>query len=164
AGCLKPLRILIPEGSMLNPRPRAATVAGNVKTPQCLTAALCGALGVMAASYGTMNNFTFGNDKYQYYETISGGTGAGPGFDGTDTVQAPRTNSRLRDPGVLEWRFPVRIDEHAIRRGSGGAGRWRGGDGATRRVRFLEPMTAAILAGHRRIPPHRMAGRGPRAG
>ncbi len=158
AGCLKPLEVIIPEGSMLNPRPPAATVAGNVETSQCITDALYGALGVMAASYGTMNNFTFGNERYQYYETISGGTGAGPGFDGTDTVQAHMTNSRLTDPEVLEWRYPVRIDGHEIRRGSGGQGRWRGGDGATRRVRFLEPMTAAILAGHRRVPPYGMAG------
>ncbi|HYC38742.1 MAG TPA: hydantoinase B/oxoprolinase family protein [Usitatibacter sp.] len=163
AGCLKPLEVIIPEGSMLNPRPPAATVAGNVETSQCLTDALYGALGVMAASYGTMNNFTFGNERHQYYETISGGTGAGEGFDGTDTVQAHMTNSRLTDPEVLEWRFPVRIDAHEIRRGSGGSGRWRGGDGATRRVRFLEPMTAAILAGHRRIPPYGMAGGSPGA-
>ncbi|HUI99033.1 MAG TPA: hydantoinase B/oxoprolinase family protein [Usitatibacter sp.] len=158
AGCLKPLRVVIPEGSMLNPRAPAATVAGNVETSQCLTDALYGALGVMAASCGTMNNFTFGNDRYQYYETISGGTGAGPGFDGTDTVQSHMTNSRLTDPEVLEWRFPVRIDAHEIRRGSGGRGKWAGGDGATRRVRFLEPMIAAILAGHRRIAPYGMAG------
>ncbi len=158
AGCLKPLTVIIPEGSMLNPRPPAATVAGNVETSQCLTDALYGALGIMAASCGTMNNFTFGNDRYQYYETISGGTGAGPGFDGTDTVQTHMTNSRLTDPEVLEWRFPVRIDGHSIRPGSGGAGKWHGGNGATRRVRFLEPMTAAILAGHRRIPPYGMAG------
>ncbi|MEO5694825.1 MAG: hydantoinase B/oxoprolinase family protein [Usitatibacter sp.] len=158
AGCLKPLTVIIPEGSMLNPHPPAATVAGNVETSQCLTDALYGALGVMAASYGTMNNFTFGNQRYQYYETISGGTGAGDGFNGTDTVQAHMTNSRLTDPEVLEWRFPVRIDSHEIRRGSGGPGKWHGGDGATRRVRFLEPMTAAILAGHRRIPPYGMAG------
>jgi 5-oxoprolinase (ATP-hydrolysing) len=163
AGCLKPLEVVIPEGSMLNPRPPAATVAGNVETSQCLTDALYGALGVMAASYGTMNNFTFGNDRYQYYETISGGTGAGEGFDGTDTVQAHMTNSRLTDPEVLEWRYPVRIDGHEIRKGSGGAGRWRGGNGARRRVRFLEPMTAAILAGHRRIPPYGMAGGSPGA-
>ncbi|HET9653405.1 MAG TPA: hydantoinase B/oxoprolinase family protein [Usitatibacter sp.] len=161
AGCLKPIEIVIPEGSMLNPRPPAATVAGNVETSQCITDALYGALGVMAASYGTMNNFTFGNDRYQYYETISGGTGAGEGFDGTDTVQAHMTNSRLTDPEVLEWRFPVRIEEHSIRGGSGGAGRWHGGNGATRRVRFLEAMTAAILAGHRRIPPYGMAGGSP---
>jgi 5-oxoprolinase (ATP-hydrolysing) len=163
AGCLKPLEVIIPEGSMLNPHPPAATVAGNVETSQCITDALYGALGVMAASYGTMNNFTFGNERYQYYETISGGTGAGPGFNGTDTVQAHMTNSRLTDPEVLEWRFPVRIDGHEIRRGSGGAGKWHGGNGATRRVRFLEPMTAAILAGHRRVPPYGMAGGAPGA-
>ena len=158
SGCLKPLNVIIPERSMLNPQPPAATVAGNVETSQCITDAIYGALGVMAASYGTMNNFTFGNDRYQYYETISGGTGAGDGFDGTDTVQAHMTNSRLTDPEVLEWRYPVRIDGHEIRRGSGGAGKWHGGNGATRRVRFLEPMTAAILAGHRRVPPYGMAG------
>jgi 5-oxoprolinase (ATP-hydrolysing) len=158
AGCLKPLEVRIPEGSMLNPRPPAATVAGNVETSQCITDALYGALGVMAASYGTMNNFTFGNERYQYYETVSGGTGAGPGFPGTDTVQAHMTNSRLTDPEVLEWRFPVRVDAHSIRAGSGGRGRWNGGNGATRRIRFLEPMTAAILAGHRRVPPYGMAG------
>ena len=161
AGCLKPLEVRIPPGSMLNPRPPAATVAGNVETSQCITDALYGALGVMAASYGTMNNFTFGNDRHQYYETISGGTGAGPGFDGTDTVQAHMTNSRLTDPEVLEWRYPVRVDAHIIRAGSGGGGKWRGGNGATRRIRFLEPMTAAILAGHRRIPPYGMAGGAP---
>ena len=163
AGCLKPLQVIIPEGSMLNPRPPAATVAGNVETSQCITDALYGALGVMAASYGTMNNFTFGNARYQYYETISGGTGAGDGFDGTDVVQAHMTNSRLTDPEVLEWRFPVRIQRHEIRRGSGGRGRWHGGDGATRRILFLEPMTAAILSGHRRIPPYGMAGGDPGA-
>jgi 5-oxoprolinase (ATP-hydrolysing) len=158
AGCLKPLEVIIPAGSMLNPRPPAATVAGNVETSQCITDAIYGALGVMAASSGTMNNFTFGNDRYQYYETISGGTGAGEGFNGTDTVQTHMTNSRLTDPEVLEWRYPVRIDAHQIREGSGGAGKWHGGNGATRRVRFLEAMTAAILAGHRRIPPYGMAG------
>jgi len=158
AGCLKPLTIIIPAGSMLNPRPPAATVAGNVETSQCITDALIGALGVMAASYGTMNNVTFGNDTYQYYETVSGGTGAGPDFNGCDTVQAHMTNSRLTDPEILEWRYPVRVDEHSIRRGSGGAGKWCGGNGATRRIRFLQPMTAAILAGHRRIPNFGMAG------
>ncbi|HET7402379.1 MAG TPA: hydantoinase B/oxoprolinase family protein, partial [Usitatibacter sp.] len=127
AGCLKPIEVVIPAGSMLNPHPPAATVAGNVETSQCITDALYGALGVMAASYGTMNNFTFGNERYQYYETISGGTGAGDGFDGTDTVQAHMTNSRLTDPEVLEWRYPVRIEEHSIRAGSGGRGRWHGG-------------------------------------
>ena len=160
AGCLKPLTIIIPDGSMLNPRPPAATVAGNVETSQCITDALIGALQVMAASYGTMNNVTFGNDVYQYYETVSGGTGAGPGFDGCDTVQAHMTNSRLTDPEILEWRYPVRVDEHSIRQGSGGSGKWQGGNGATRRIRFLEPMTAAILAGHRRVPNFGMAGGG----
>ncbi|HUP30959.1 MAG TPA: hydantoinase B/oxoprolinase family protein, partial [Usitatibacter sp.] len=161
AGCLKPLEVIIPPGSMLNPHPPAATVAGNVETSQCLTDALYGALGLMGASYGTMNNFTFGNERYQYYETVSGGTGAGEGFHGTDTVQAHMTNSRLTDPEVLEWRYPVRIDAHTIRPGSGGAGKWHGGNGATRRVRFLEPMTAAILAGHRLVPPYGMAGGSP---
>jgi 5-oxoprolinase (ATP-hydrolysing) len=160
AGCLKPLTIVIPAGSMLNPHPPAATVAGNVETSQCITDALIGALGVMAASYGTMNNFTFGDDRYQYYETVAGGTGAGPGFNGCDAVQAHMTNSRLTDPEVLEWRFPVRVEEHSIRTGSGGDGRWRGGNGAIRKIRFLAPMTAAILAGHRRIPPFGMTGGG----
>ena len=158
AGCLKPLNIVIPPGSMLNPHPPAATVAGNVETSQCITDALYGALGVMAASSGTMNNVTFGNDVVQYYETVSGGTGAGPGFNGCDTVQAHMTNSRMTDPEILEWRYPVRVDEHSIRHGSGGAGKWHGGNGATRRICFLEPMTAAILAGHRRVPNFGVAG------
>jgi 5-oxoprolinase (ATP-hydrolysing) len=168
AGCLKPLQVTIPEGSMLRPRYPAAVVAGNVETSQCITDALYGALGVMAASQGTMNNFTFGNAHFQYYETISGGSGAGVlgvsedglprGFDGTDCVQTHMTNSRLTDPEVLEWRFPVLLERFEIRRGSGGAGRWRGGDGAVRRIRFLEAMTAAILSGHRRIPPYGAAG------
>jgi 5-oxoprolinase (ATP-hydrolysing) len=158
AGCLKPLEVIIPEGSMLRPRYPAAVVAGNVETSQCVTDALYGALGVMAASCGTMNNFTFGDDRVQYYETIAGGSGAGEGFEGADVVQTHMTNSRLTDPEVLEWRFPVLLESFKIRRGSGGAGRWRGGDGAIRRVRFLEPMTAAILSGHRRIAPYGMAG------
>jgi 5-oxoprolinase (ATP-hydrolysing) len=158
AGCLKPLEVIIPEGCMLRPRYPAAVVAGNVETSQCITDALYGALRVLAASQGTMNNFTFGNDRYQYYETVAGGSGAGPGFDGADVVQTHMTNSRLTDPEVLEWRFPVRLESFAIRRGSGGRGRWRGGDGAIRRVRFLEPMTAAILSGHRKVRPHGMAG------
>jgi 5-oxoprolinase (ATP-hydrolysing) len=168
AGCLKPLNVVIPEGSMLRPRYPAAVVAGNVETSQCVTDALYGALGVMAASQGTMNNFTFGNDRHQYYETVAGGSGAGAvrfapdgtpreGFDGTDVVQTHMTNSRLTDPEVLEWRFPVLLESYEIRHGSGGAGRWRGGNGGTRRVRFLEPMTASILSGHRRIPPHGLA-------
>ena len=158
AGCMKPLRVIIPEGCMLNPRYPAAVAAGNVETSQCVTDALYGALGVMGASQGTMNNFTFGNDRYQYYETICGGSGAGEGFNGTDCVHTHMTNTRLTDPEVLEWRYPVRVEEFAVRRGSGGAGRWRGGDGAIRRIRFLEPMTAAILSGHRRVPPYGMAG------
>jgi 5-oxoprolinase (ATP-hydrolysing) len=158
AGCLKPLSIVIPEGSMLAPRYPAAVVAGNVETSQAVTDTLYGALGVLAASQGTMNNFTFGNDTYQYYETISGGAGAGPDFDGASVVQTHMTNSRLTDPEVLEWRFPVRLESFAIRRGSGGAGRHRGGDGGTRRVRFLEPMTAVMLANHRRIAPFGVAG------
>ena len=163
AGCLKPLEVRIPERSMLNPRYPAAVVAGNVETSQCVTDALYGALGVMAASQGTMNNFTFGNQRYQYYETIAGGSGAGPGFDGTDVVQTHMTNSRLTDPEVLEWRFPVLLESFGIRPGSGGAGRHRGGHGAVRRVRFLEPMTAAILSNHRRVAPHGMAGGQPGA-
>jgi len=153
AGCLKPLQIVIPEGSLLSPRYPAAVVAGNVETSQAITDTLYGALGVLAASQGTMNNFTFGNASYQYYETVSGGAGAGPDFDGASVVQTHMTNSRLTDPEVLEWRFPVRLEEYRIRRGSGGAGRHRGGDGGERRVRFLEPMTAVMLANHRRVPP-----------
>jgi 5-oxoprolinase (ATP-hydrolysing) len=161
AGCLKPLRIVNPEGSMLNPRYPAAVVAGNVETSQCITDTLYGALGTMAAAQGTMNNFTFGNDRHQYYETICGGSGAGPDFDGTDAVHTHMTNSRLTDPEVLEWRFPVLIRDFSIRRGSGGRGRHRGGDGVVRRIQFLEPMTAAILSGHRRIPPYGLAGGAP---
>jgi 5-oxoprolinase (ATP-hydrolysing) len=158
AGCLKPLRIVIPEGSMLSPRYPAAVVAGNVETSQAITDTLYGALGVLAAAQGTMNNFTFGNDTYQYYETIAGGAGAGPDFDGASAVQTHMTNSRLTDPEVLEWRFPVRLESFAIRRGSGGAGRHRGGDGAIRRVRFLEAMTAVVLANRRRVAPFGVAG------
>ncbi len=158
AGCLKPLDIVIPEGSMLSPRYPAAVVAGNVETSQAITDTLYGALGVLAASQGTMNNFTFGNDTYQYYETIAGGSGAGPDFDGASVVQTHMTNSRLTDPEVLEWRFPVRLDEFRIRPGSGGAGAHRGGDGGERRVRFLEPMTAVMLANRRRVPPFGLAG------
>lgn len=152
-GCLRPITLRIPEGSMLNPRPPAAVVGGNVETSQCLVDALYGALGLQAASQGTMNNFTFGNGERQYYETLGGGSGAGPGFDGTGPVQTHMTNSRLTDPEVLESRFPVLVEEFSIRRGSGGAGRWRGGDGLRRRVRFLAPMTAAILSNRRRIAP-----------
>ena len=143
---------------MLNPRHPAAVVAGNVETSMCVTNALYGALGVMAASQCTMNNFTFGNDTYQYYETISGGSGAGPGFAGTSVVQTHMTNSRLTDPEVLEFRFPVRLDSYEIRQGSGGNGQWKGGNGGIRRVRFLEDMTASILSNGRRHGAFGMAG------
>jgi 5-oxoprolinase (ATP-hydrolysing) len=158
AGCLKPLEVLVPDGCMLNPAPPAAVVAGNVETSTCVTNALYGALGVMASAQCTMNNFTFGNARHQYYETISGGSGAGPGFDGTSVVQTHMTNSRLTDPEVLEFRFPVRLESYEIRTGSGGAGRWRGGDGGVRRLRFLEPMTAAILSNGREHGAFGMAG------
>jgi 5-oxoprolinase (ATP-hydrolysing) len=161
AGCLKPLKVIIPPGSMLNPHYPASVVSGNVETSTCITNALYGALGVMAASQGTMNNFTFGNARYQYYETISGGSGAGPGFIGTDVVQTNMTNSRLTDPEILEFRFPVRLESYAIRPGSGGAGRWHGGNGGVRKVRFLEPMTAAILSNNRIHAPFGMAGGDP---
>jgi len=163
AGCLKPLKVIVPPGSMLNPRYPASVVSGNVETSTCITNALYGALGVMAASQGTMNNFTFGNEQYQYYETISGGAGAGEGFDGADVVQTNMTNSRLTDPEILEFRFPVRLESYEIRRGSGGAGRWRGGNGGVRKIRFLEPMTAAILSNNRLYPPFGMAGGEPGA-
>ena len=163
AGCLVPLRVIVPEGSMLNPRYPAAVVAGNVETSQIVTDCLYGALGVLAASQGTMNNFTFGNDQHQYYETICGGSGAGPGFDGTDAVQTHMTNSRLTDPEVLEWRFPVRLDSFGIRHGSGGRGAYRGGDGVERRIRFLEPATAVLLANRRRIAPFGVQGGTPAA-
>ncbi|WP_062366695.1 hydantoinase B/oxoprolinase family protein [Variovorax paradoxus] len=149
AGCLKPIEVIVPGGCMLNPLPPAAVVAGNVETSSCVTNALYGALGVMAASQCTMNNFTFGDGEHQYYETISGGSGAGPGFDGTSVVQTHMTNSRLTDPEVLEFRYPVRLESYRLRTGSGGAGRWRGGDGGVRRVRFLAPMTASILSNGR---------------
>ena len=159
AGCLKPIEVVIPEGSMLRPEPPASVVAGNVETSTCITNALIGALGLMGASQCTLNNFTFGNERYQYYETISGGSGAGGefdhqgglvgGFDGTSVVQTHMSNSRLTDPEVLEWRFPVRLESYEIRHGSGGTGRWRGGDGGVRRLRFLEPMTASILSNGR---------------
>jgi 5-oxoprolinase (ATP-hydrolysing) len=160
-GCLRPLDIVIPEGSMLRPRYPAAVVAGNVETSQCIVDALYGALGVMAAAQGTMNNFTFGNARYQYYETICGGSGAGPDFDGADAVHTHMTNSRLTDPEVLEFRFPVLVEEFSIRRRSGGAGRHRGGDGAVRRIKFREAMEASILADRRIVPPFGLAGGAP---
>ena len=168
AGCLKPIKVIIPAGSMLNPDPPASVVAGNVETSTCITNALFGALGVMAAGQCTMNNFTFGNARHQYYETISGGTGAGGlfdqsgqligGFHGASVVQAHMTNSRLTDPEVLEFRFPVLLESYEIRLESGGKGHWHGGDGGVRRVKFLEPMTASILSNGRVVPSFGLAG------
>jgi 5-oxoprolinase (ATP-hydrolysing) len=157
-GCLRPLRIVIPPDSMLSPVYPAAVVAGNVETSQAITGALYAALGAQAEGSGTMNNVTFGNSDHQYYETVGSGSGAGDGFAGASVVQTHMTNSRLTDPEVLEWRFPVFLDEFAVRTGSGGDGRWRGGDGAVRRIRFREPMTVSTLTGHRRVPPYGMAG------
>jgi 5-oxoprolinase (ATP-hydrolysing) len=158
AGCLRPLRIVVPPGSMLDPSPPGAVVAGNVETSQCVVDALYGALGVQAAAQGTMNNFTFGSERYQYYETIAGGSGAGPGYHGASGVQTHMTNSRLTDPEVLERRFPVLLREFSLRSGSGGAGAYCGGDGLVREFEFLEPMTAALLANHRRVRPFGLAG------
>ncbi|HUI62730.1 MAG TPA: hydantoinase B/oxoprolinase family protein [Steroidobacteraceae bacterium] len=157
-GCLEPLEIIIPRGSMLDPAPPAAVAAGNVETSQCIVDALYGALGVLAASQGTMNNLTFGNDRLQYYETIAGGAGAGPGFDGCDAVQTHMTNSRLTDPEILEARFPVLLREFSVRRGSGGNGRYRGGNGTVRRLLFRAPLSGALLANHRRIAPFGLEG------
>ncbi|MFD8775971.1 hydantoinase B/oxoprolinase family protein [Streptomyces sp. NPDC059916] len=162
-GCLRPLRIVVPPGSFLAPEPPAAVVAGNVETSQAITGALYAALGVQAEGSGTMNNVTFGDESHQYYETVASGSGAGDGFHGAPVVQTHMTNSRLTDPEVLEWRLPVLLEEFAVRRGSGGPGRWRGGDGAVRRLRFLEPMTVSTLSQHRRVPPYGMAGGAPGA-
>ncbi len=162
-GCLKPLEIVLPEGSMINPRYPAAVVAGNVETSQAIVDTLLGALGVCAAAQGTMNNITWGNDTHQYYETLCGGEGASEGHHGCSAVHTHMTNSRLTDPEVLEWRYPVRLESFAIRRGSGGDGRWRGGDGVRRALRFLEPMSLSILSGHRRVPPYGLAGGRPGA-
>jgi 5-oxoprolinase (ATP-hydrolysing) len=161
AGCLKPLNVIIPTGCMLNPLPPASVVAGNVETSTCITNALYGALGVMAGGQPTMNNFTFGNDTHQYYETIAGGSGAGDGFNGASVVQAHMTNSRLTDPEVLEFRFPVRLESFEIRENSGGKGRFKGGNGGLRRVKFLEPMTASILSNGRVHPAFGMQGGAP---
>ncbi len=162
-GCLAPLTILVPEGSMLNPRAPAAVIAGNTEVSQAACNALYGALGVLAAGQGTMNNFVWGNESFQNYETIAGGTGAGPGFAGCDAVQSHMTNTRMTDPEILEKRFPVRLERFAIRPGSGGAGRWRGGHGAERILRFLEPVTVTTLCGSRRVPPFGAHGGGPGA-
>jgi 5-oxoprolinase (ATP-hydrolysing) len=163
SGCLHPLKVIIPPGTMLSPEYPAAVAAGNVETSQVVTGALYAALGVMAEGSGTMNNVTFGNDSYQYYETVASGSGAGEGFDGTDVVQTKMTNSRLTDPEVLEWRYPVLLESYRIRPGSGGRGRWRGGHGGVRRLRFGEPMTVTTLTGHRRVPAFGLAGGEPGA-
>ncbi|WP_439154172.1 hydantoinase B/oxoprolinase family protein [Yoonia sp.] len=153
-GCMKPLSLIVPEGTMINPRSPAAVISGNTEVSQAIADTLYGALGVIAGSQGTMNNFVYGNDTYQNYETICGGTGAGPGFDGTSAVHSHMTNTRMTDPEVLETRFPVRVDEFSIREGSGGAGAYLGGNGIVRRLRFLEPMTVTVLSSHRVVPPH----------
>jgi 5-oxoprolinase (ATP-hydrolysing) len=158
AGCLRPIRLVIPKGSMLSPEYPAAVVAGNVEVSQAVTNCLFGALGAMAAAQGTMNNLTFGNDTYQYYETICSGAPAGPGFDGADAVHTHMTNSRLTDPEVLEVRYPVVLEDFHIRRGSGGKGRWSAGDGTSRTVRFMQKMDCALLSGHRRVPPFGLSG------
>ncbi|MYQ42462.1 5-oxoprolinase (ATP-hydrolysing) [Streptomyces sp. LamerLS-316] len=163
SGCLEPLEVRVPEGSMLAPVHPAATVAGNVETSQAVTGALYAALGVQAEGSGTMNNLTFGNDRVQYYETVASGSGAGDGFDGADAVQTHMTNSRLTDPEILEWRYPVLLESFGVREDSGGPGRWHGGRGVERRIRFLEPVTVALLSSHRRVPPYGMAGGGPGA-
>jgi 5-oxoprolinase (ATP-hydrolysing) len=159
-GCLRPITLVVPEGSMLNPRYPAAVVAGNVETSQVVTDALFAACRALAPSQGTMNNFTFGNERYQYYETIAGGAGAGPGFDGASAVQTHMTNSRLTDPEVLETRYPVLVERFAIRRGSGGAGAHRGGDGVERHIRFRDRMRANILSNRREVPPRGIEGGG----
>jgi 5-oxoprolinase (ATP-hydrolysing) len=159
-GCLRPITLIVPEGSMLNPLYPAAVVAGNVETSQVITDCLFAACRALAPSQGTMNNFTFGDEQRQYYETIAGGAGAGPGFDGASAVQTHMTNSRLTDPEILETRLPVLLERFAIRRGSGGEGRHKGGDGVERRIRFLEPMRANILSNRRRVPPRGIEGGG----
>jgi 5-oxoprolinase (ATP-hydrolysing) len=160
AGCLRPLELVLPAASLVNPRHPAAVVAGNVETSQCITDALLAALGACAASQGTMNNLTFGNAEHQYYETICGGCGAGPGFDGASAVHSHMTNSRLTDVEVLERRFPVRIRRFAIRPGTGGSGRFHGGDGVCREIEFLVPMQASILSNRRRTAPFGLDGGG----
>jgi 5-oxoprolinase (ATP-hydrolysing) len=158
AGCLRPINIVIPKHSMLSPEYPAAVVAGNVEVSQAVTNCLFGALGAMAAAQGTMNNLNFGNDKYQYYETICSGSPAGPGFDGTDAVHTHMTNTRLTDPEVLEFRYPVVLEDFHIRPDSGGVGRWKAGNGVRRTIRFLEQMECTILSGHRRVRPFGLAG------
>jgi 5-oxoprolinase (ATP-hydrolysing) len=158
AGCLKPVNLIIGEKSMLSPQYPAAVVAGNVETSQIVTNCLFAALNAMGPSQGTMNNLTFGNAKYQYYETICSGSPAGPGFDGTSGVHVHMTNTRLTDPEILELRYPVLLEEFSIRRGSGGRGRWSAGDGTYRRIRFMEKMDCAILSGYRRVAQYGLDG------
>ena len=158
AGCLRPIRIIIPKKSLLSPEFPAAVVAGNVETSQEVTNCLFGALDAMAAAQGTMNNLNFGNARYQYYETICSGSPAGPGFPGTDAVHTHMTNTRLTDPEVLEFRYPVLLEDFHIRKDSGGHGQWKAGDGISRTIRFLERMECTILSGHRRVPPFGLAG------
>ena len=157
-GCFTPLELTVPLGSMLNPRPPAAVVAGNVEVSQALCNLLFGAFGVLAAGQGTMNNLSFGDGERQYYETVAGGGGAGVGFNGSVALQTHMTNSRLTDPEVLETRYPVRLERFAIRAGSGGDGQWRGGDGLERTIRFLEPMMVSVISGSRRVPPFGLQG------
>ncbi|EDZ41028.1 MAG: hydantoinase B/oxoprolinase family protein [Planktotalea sp.] len=157
-GCLKPLELVVPEGSMINPKAPAAVISGNTEVSQAIADTLYGALGVVAGSQGTMNNFVYGNETYQNYETICGGTGAGDGFHGTDAVHSHMTNTRMTDPEVLETRFPVRLDEFSIRQGSGGQGKYQGGEGIVRRLRFLEPTTVTVLSSHRLVPTHGING------
>ena len=158
AGCLRPINIIIPKRTMLTPEYPAAVVAGNVETSQAVTNCLFGALGALAAAQGTMNNLNFGNAKYQYYETICSGSPAGPGFNGTDAVHTHMTNTRLTDPEILEFRYPVVLEDFYIRKGSGGKGKWHAGDGIRRTIRFLEKMECTILSGHRRVRPFGAAG------
>jgi 5-oxoprolinase (ATP-hydrolysing) len=158
AGCRKPLQLIIPEGCMLNPQFPAAVVGGNVETSQCVTDALYGALGVLAASQGTMNNFSFGNADHQYYETIGGGAGAGLYFAGADAVQTHMTNTRITDPEVLESRHPILLREFSIRKNSGGDGKYRGGNGVIRKLEFRQSMSAAVLSNHREVAPFGLNG------
>ncbi len=158
AGCLRPINIVIPNGTMLTPEYPAAVVAGNVEVSQAVTNCLFGALGALSAAQGTMNNLNFGNARYQYYETICSGSPAGPGFNGTDAVHTHMTNTRLTDPEILEFRYPVLLEDFHIRKGSGGKGKWHAGDGIRRTIRFLEPMECTLLTGHRRVRPFGLAG------
>jgi len=157
-GCFKPLKIHIPPKTMISPEYPAAVISGNTEVSQAITDCLFGALGILASSQGTMNNFVYGNEQYQNYETICGGTGAGPDHPGTSAVHSHMTNTRMTDPEVVEWRFPVRVESFGIRRNSGGDGRFKGGDGVVRRIQFLEPMTATILSSHRETEPYGLQG------